>query len=95
MRARRTAEGIRALAGGRPASPESVARYLEARFKDQLEKVRHAMVELAASVPKRELEEQAFGLYERFRPAVPAGTAGWGARGILDLARLRALARHP
>jgi hypothetical protein len=92
--ARRTDDGIRALAGGRPASPESVERYLEARFGDQLDRVRRAMVELAASVPKGELEEQAFGWYERFRPAVPAGTAGWGAKGVLDLSRLRTLAHH-
>ena len=37
-------------------------------------------------------EEHAFALYERFRPAVPAGVSGWGAVGILVLARLRVLA---
>lgn len=92
--AQRTAEGIRALAGGRPASPESIERYLEARFGDQLENARRAMTELAATLPKGKLEEQAFELYERFRPAIPAGKAGWGAKGVLDLTCIRALA-HP
>jgi hypothetical protein len=92
--ARRTSEGIRALAGGRPTSPESVERYLEARFGDRLENARRAMAELAASVPKRELEEQGLEMYERFRPAVPSGAAGWGAKGVLDLAQVRALAQR-
>ena len=28
-----------------------------------------------------------------FRPAIPAGEPGWGAAGVLDLKRIRALAR--
>jgi len=31
-------------------------------------------------------------LYEKFRPAVPPGTRGWGAKGTLDLAAFRKLA---
>jgi hypothetical protein len=38
------------------------------------------------------LAERAYALYEAFRPAIPAGQAGWGARGTLDLAKIRALA---
>ena len=26
-----------------------------------------------------------FRLYERFRPEVPAGAAGWSKKGVLDL----------
>jgi hypothetical protein len=33
-------------------------------------------------------------MYERFRPAVPSGAAGWGANGVLDLAQVRALAQR-
>lgn len=36
--------------------------------------------------------ERAFGLYESFRPAIPAGVKGWGAAGVLDLDRLKTLA---
>jgi len=39
------------------------------------------------------LNERAFALYERFRPAVPKGKQGWGAAGELDLGLLRELAR--
>jgi hypothetical protein len=35
----------------------------------------------------------AYGLYEQFRPNVPAGKTGWGAAGKLDLALIGSLAR--
>ena len=41
---------------------------------------------------REELVATAFSLYESFRPSVPRGTKGWGAKGMLDLARIRALA---
>ena len=52
------------------------------------------MARLAASRPPEELAAHAFELYERFRPAVPRGEAGWGATGVLDLGRIVALARR-
>ena len=88
---RRTAEGIRAVKGEDPIDPASVERYLERSFGEQLGAVRLAMEELAARAGKAALEREAYGLYEKFRPAVPAGRAGWGARGELDLGLLRSL----
>jgi len=38
-----------------------------------------------ASLPPEELNRIGFRLYERFRPEVPAGAAGWGKKGVLDL----------
>ena len=35
----------------------------------------------------------AYALYERFRPEIPAGTRGWGAKGVLDLTALAKLGR--
>ena len=32
--------------------------------------------------------EPRFRLYERFRPEVPAGAAGWGKKGVLDLKQI-------
>lgn len=87
-----TPEGLRALNKGTPASPASVHRYLESKFGDALQDAREAMATLARSFPKGELETAAFGLYEAFRPGIPRGTRGWGAKGVLDLARVRALA---
>ena len=37
------------------------------------------------ALPPEELNRIGFRLYERFRPEVPAGAAGWGKKGILDL----------
>ena len=50
-----------------------------------------AMSALAARCPPAELEAHAYALYERFRPEIPAGTRGWGAKGVLDLAALARL----
>jgi len=85
----RTREGLRAVAKDKPVSPESVQRYLEAKFGESLPQVEAAMRALARSLPAAALADRAYGLYEAFRPAVPAGTRGWGAAGILDMARIR------
>jgi hypothetical protein len=52
------------------------------------------MVQLADSMDAEELAAEAYGLYEQFRPAIPAGEAGWGAAGTLSLARIRKLAQE-
>ena len=53
---------------------------------------RTAMAKLVRSFPPKELTTRAYSLYEMFRPAVPTGTRGWGAKGELDLEKLGALA---
>jgi len=87
----RTAHGLRAAKDGRPDSPEAVERYLRARFGDALDDARAAMASLARRFPPRELAARAYALYERFRPEVPAGQRGWGAKGVLDLGALARL----
>lgn len=52
------------------------------------------MKSLARSLPPEELEHRAFALYEKFRPEIPRGQRGWGARGRLDLDSILDLARH-
>jgi hypothetical protein len=88
----RTKDGLRALDSGRAASPEAVERYLESRFGDALVEARAALTALARAHGKEELATGAFALYERFRPDVPAGERGWGAKGVLDLGKVRKLA---
>ena len=88
-----TAEGLRAMSKDMPISPESVARYLEGKFGAALSDARAAMERLASSLPPERLAAEAFGLYERFRPEVPAGVKGWGAKGNLDIGRILDLAR--
>jgi hypothetical protein len=87
-----TKDGLRATHDGKPTEPSSVHRYLESKFGDALGDVRAAMTALAKSRTRDELAEIAFALYERFRPSVPKGVRGWGAKGELDLAKIRALA---
>jgi hypothetical protein len=43
-------------------------------------------------MPASELAQRAYKLYEEFRPEVPAGVAGWGAAGRLDLDSIRRMA---
>ena len=90
-----TPQGLRAAHEGQPDSPDTVRRYLESRFGEDLEAVRTALRALAESFTTAVLAEQAYSLYEGFRPSVPAGKQGWGARGVLELERIRSLARGP
>ncbi len=92
--AHNTSAGIRALQGGRDITPESVQHYLEGKFGDDLAAARKAMQKLAKSLTPAQLADAAFPLYERFRPAIPSGQRGWGARGTLDLGLIESLAQE-
>ncbi|HXE18656.1 MAG TPA: hypothetical protein VN629_03525 [Castellaniella sp.] len=81
---------LRAADGDQPADPAAVQRYLAKAFGNQLDAVREAMEELAARYEPAELNRIGFRLYERFRPEIPAGNAGWGARGELETDKIRA-----
>ncbi len=50
------------------------------------------MLELARSLPPSELAEEAYAMYEQFRPEIPSGRRGWGASGKLDLDLIRKMA---
>jgi hypothetical protein len=78
--ARNIEDGIRATQRGKPIDPDSVERYLEDKFGDDLDAVRSAMEKLAGAYPPKELAERCYRLYEAFRPAIPSGTKGWGPR---------------
>lgn len=86
--------GLRALDHDHPASPAPARAYVEHAFGEHLPAVRRAMERLAASLDPEELNRVGFQLYERFRPDVPAGAKGWGAKGALDLKRIED-AYHP
>ena len=90
--AAKTRAGLRATAKGEPVDPDSVRRYLKQKFGDDLDEVRAAMEALAEAYPPDRLEGQAYTLYEKFRPKIPEGAQGWGARGDLSLAALRSMA---
>ena len=88
-----TPEGLRAAAKGTADSPAGVERYLAQKFGAALPEVESAMRALARSYPPKRLADLAFPLYERFRPEIPEGVTGWGAKGRLDPARIRSLAK--
>ena len=88
-----TPDGVRATAKDKPIAPASVERYLASKFGDALDDAREAMRTLAHSLPTADLARSACRLYEQFRPTVPAGVSGWGAKGTLNLGRIIALAK--
>jgi len=51
------------------------------------------MMELALSRRTIEIASEAYKLYEGFRPEVPAGARGWGAKGNLNLRLIRKMAK--
>lgn len=90
----RTPEGVRAAIDGKPIDPESVERYLIKKFGDHLDDVRRELAALARAYSPEELAQEAFPLYEKFRPSVPRGEKGWGAKGPFDLEAVKVLARR-
>jgi len=88
----RTPDGIRALNKGAPVSARSAQAYLESKFGEHLAAVRAAMEELARSMKPDVLAARSFALYAQFRPQIPEGVKGWGAKGELDPDLIRSLA---
>jgi hypothetical protein len=88
----KTPRGLRAAIKGEPIHAESVQTYLEQKFKDDLDDTRKAMEKLAKAYTPKQLESKAYDLYEKFRPEIPEGVKGWGAKGELDLDYIRSLA---
>ena len=81
----RTEEGLRALSKDKPMDPKSIQKYLEGKFGGALDGVCEAMKRLARSMEPAELAEEAYALYEKFRPEIPSGKRGWGVAGTLTL----------
>ncbi|MFL5286627.1 MAG: hypothetical protein ACJ8AW_38050 [Rhodopila sp.] len=84
---------LRAADGDRPADPAAVERYLAKAFGAHLPSVRAAMEALAARFEPAELNRIGFRLYEGFRPDVPPGSEGWGAKAVLDIGKILAPAQ--
>jgi hypothetical protein len=88
-----TEDGIRAVQKGKPCDPDDVQRYLEDKFGDDLKAVRSTMRKLAKAYQPKEVAHDAYRLYERFRPSIPEGVGGWGAKSDLDLGLIERLAK--
>ena len=89
----KTPKGLRAAIQGEAIHAGSVETYLKQKFKDDLDEARAAMEKLAKAYTPKQLETKAYSLYEKFRPEIPEGTKGWGAKGELDLDYIRSLAK--
>jgi len=89
----KTPKGLRAAIQGDAIHPSSVETYLRQKFGENYEEARAAMEMLAKAYTTKQLESKAYGLYEKFRPEIPEGTKGWGAKGELDLDQIRSLAK--
>ena len=88
----RTDFGLRAVdKEQKPMAPTSVEKYLQSKFGERLREVRSAMEKLAQSQGPEALANEAFQLYEAFRPEIPKDKPGWGAKGILSLEKIRQL----
>ena len=88
-----TVEGTRAVLNDEKIDPKSVEKYLSQKFGDDLKDVQDAMRFLAKAYRLERLLIEAYDLYVRFRPTVPEGEKGWGAKGELDLNLIRSLTK--
>lgn len=88
-----TKDGMRATTKDEPINAESVEHYLKQKFGEDLPTVEKALTALADSLEPKQLASRAYALYEDFRPAVPEGEKGWGAKGELDLGHIHSLAK--
>jgi hypothetical protein len=52
------------------------------------------MLKPAKAYKPQELAHDAYRLYERFRPDIPAGKKGWAAKGDLDRGLVGRLAKE-
>jgi hypothetical protein len=87
-----TLDGVRAVIKNQAIESKSVERYLESKFGESLGTVRSAMRDLAKAFRPEQLSKNAFSQYEQFRPEISEGVRGWGAKGTLDIERIRSLA---
>lgn len=88
----KTPHGLRAAIDGEPIYAESVETYLKQKFGEDFDEARAAMQKLAKAYTPKQLENKAYDLYEKFRPQIPEGKKGWGAKGELDLDYILSLA---
>jgi hypothetical protein len=77
---------------GKPALAMNAQSNIARAVGDRLGEVRAEMVALAKTLPPDELNRVGFRLYEKFRPEVPKGAEGWGAKGVPHLDRIRSAA---
>lgn len=92
---KRLENGLRpAVQNGKPIYPNVVSAYLHRASGVDFDPVKAAMEELARAIPSDKIGNEAYHLYEKFRPQVQDGRKGWGAKGVLDLNLIQHLAQE-
>jgi len=89
----KTPQGKRAAIKGEIIEAEGVQKYLRQKFGDNLDDAHAAMEKLGKAYTPKQLEAEAYSLYEKFRPKIPEGKKGWGVKGELDLDYIHSLAK--
>ena len=84
----RTPDGLRAVSKGKTGKPDRIETYLAGKFGGW----RPGGEPGSVAYEPADLYRRGFKLYEMFRPGVPAGESGWGAKGELDLDKVRSMA---
>jgi hypothetical protein len=74
-----------------PITPESVRECHTLKSGESLPVMRTAMTKLAKSRSVDVFAAEAFRLYARFPPSVPAGESGWRAKGTLSVNEIASL----
>ncbi|KAK9866603.1 hypothetical protein WJX84_007657 [Apatococcus fuscideae] len=86
VKAIKVGDDLRAAeSSNKAASPKAQEGYLQRAFGDRLSDVEGVFKELAESYSPKDAAASGYKLYEKFRPSVPPGQGGWGAKGVLDL----------
>ena len=80
MPAINTEDGVRAIAKEKPVEPAGVEKYLEGKFGDALEPVRHEMRALAKAFDRSNSRLSRSGCTEVSGPWFPRDASGWGAK---------------
>lgn len=80
-----------AAIGNKPKKPNEEALRKKYGGSEQYDKAKATFQDALQAWKRREdeLQKQAFGFYEAFRPSIPSGQKGWGRKGQLRLQTVR------
>ena len=88
----RTPDGLRAVNKGKPGNPAQIEKYLAGKFGERLgRRTRRRWPSWRRPASRPTSTGAGSGCTSSSGRRVPAGESGWGAKGELDLAKVRAL----
>ncbi len=90
--ARFTANGVRGVSKAEEVDSDRAELNLRNAFGDNYDAVTAAMRKLAGSRARTVINQEAYSLFERFRPAIDSGVKGWSQKGRLEIQLIEGLA---